>query len=256
MLAGHLLVLLAALTCLRLGWWQWNVAHATRGTAQNLGYALLWPVFAGAFIYMWLRFLHLESVRDAELTDDRVADEPSFGDGGGGGDGSGGGSRDGAGRSEGPRPGGGDGAAEVRADDARAQHPLGMTGTPARGKFTDGSFTDGPVTDGFVTDSPVTDRPFTDSSVTDGSDGESLGAPGDLDRTAPADDRPAGDEAAADPADLRRPRKARRPGRPAADMYTIAVATVGGEDDEDDSELAAYNRALAALAEQDRRRAR
>jgi hypothetical protein len=33
------------------------------------------------------------------------------------------------------------------------------------------------------------------------------------------------------------------------------VATVGG-DDEDDPELAAYNRALAALAEQDRRRAR
>ena len=36
---------------------------------------------------------------------------------------------------------------------------------------------------------------------------------------------------------------------------TISVAMVG-EDDEDDPELTAYNQALAALAEEDRRRAR
>ena len=65
-LAGHLLVLVAVLVCLRLGWWQWNVAHQTRGTIQNLGYALLWPVFGGAFIFMWLRFLYLEDERRAE----------------------------------------------------------------------------------------------------------------------------------------------------------------------------------------------
>ena len=65
-LAGHLLVLIAALVCLRLGWWQWNVAHLTRGTIQNLGYALLWPVFGGAFIFMWLRFLYLEDERRAQ----------------------------------------------------------------------------------------------------------------------------------------------------------------------------------------------
>jgi hypothetical protein len=62
-LAGHLLVLIAALVCLRLGWWQWNVTHETRGTIQNLGYAILWPVFGAAFIFMWLRFLYLEEDR-------------------------------------------------------------------------------------------------------------------------------------------------------------------------------------------------
>lgn len=63
-MVGHVLVLAAALTCLRLGWWQWTVFEAARGTGQNLGYSLLWPVFAGSFIYMWLRFLHLEGVHD------------------------------------------------------------------------------------------------------------------------------------------------------------------------------------------------
>lgn len=59
-------MLAAALTCLRLGWWQWDVFGEARGTGQNLGYALLWPVFAGSFIYMWLKFLHLEDLRLAE----------------------------------------------------------------------------------------------------------------------------------------------------------------------------------------------
>lgn len=60
---GHVLVLVVALTCLRLGWWQWDVFQEARGTGQNLGYAMLWPVFAGSFIYMWLRFLHLEGTQ-------------------------------------------------------------------------------------------------------------------------------------------------------------------------------------------------
>jgi hypothetical protein len=81
-LVGHVLVLAAALVCLRLGWWQWHVFEAVRGTAQNLGYALLWPVFAGSFIYMWLRFLQLESTRDAEgervsALDDASGDAPA-----------------------------------------------------------------------------------------------------------------------------------------------------------------------------------
>ena len=65
-IAGHLLVLAAALTCLRLGWWQWERAHDYDGTAQNLGYSLLWPAFAAAFIYMWIRFLKLEKIKQAE----------------------------------------------------------------------------------------------------------------------------------------------------------------------------------------------
>ena len=63
---GHLLVLAAVLTCLRLGWWQWDRSQEATGSAQNLGYALLWPAFGAAFIYMWLRFLQLEVIKDVE----------------------------------------------------------------------------------------------------------------------------------------------------------------------------------------------
>lgn len=71
-LLGHALVILAVLTCLRLGWWQWDRSQDSSGTAQNLGYALLWPAFGAAFIYMWARFLSLEKTKAAE---DAAADE-------------------------------------------------------------------------------------------------------------------------------------------------------------------------------------
>ncbi len=67
-----MLVFLAFLTCLRLGWWQWERTQETTGTAQNFGYALLWPAFGVAFIYMWVRFLRLEVIKDAE--DDEETD--------------------------------------------------------------------------------------------------------------------------------------------------------------------------------------
>ncbi len=63
-IAGHLLVLVAALVCLRLSWWQWERTHDPDGTIQNLGYAVLWPIFGASFIYMWIRFLNLEAARD------------------------------------------------------------------------------------------------------------------------------------------------------------------------------------------------
>ena len=72
-MAGHLLVLAAVLVCLRLGWWQWDRSQELTGTAQNLGYAFLWPAFAASFIYMWFRFLTLEAKRDQE--DDERLDE-------------------------------------------------------------------------------------------------------------------------------------------------------------------------------------
>jgi hypothetical protein len=166
-LLGHVLVLAAALTCLRLGWWQWDVTHEAHGTVQNLGYALLWPVFAGSFIYMWLRFLHLEAAREADGVPDAAA--PPAGD---------------------SIPDRGDGDREVAAPAAEpeSQH-----------------------------------EPGTD-----------------------ADRHP-------EPEDVAEPRRPRRE-RDRPRSVTIAVATVG--DDEDDPELAAYNEALAALAEQDERGAR
>ncbi len=65
-MVGHLLVLAAVLTCLRLGVWQWDRTQETTGTAQNFGYAVLWPAFGVAFVYMWIRFLKLEQIKDSE----------------------------------------------------------------------------------------------------------------------------------------------------------------------------------------------
>lgn len=80
-LVGHLVVLIAVLTCLRLGWWQWERAHEMTGSGRNLGYALLWPVFGAAFIYMWFRMLHLELVKDAEVADTGEGDDSPWPDG-------------------------------------------------------------------------------------------------------------------------------------------------------------------------------
>jgi hypothetical protein len=168
-MAGHLLVFAAFLTCLRLGWWQWGRTHETTGTAQNFGYALLWPAFGAAFIYMWVRFLHLEVLKDAEDDEDTER-----------------------------------GLREILEAGAvgSASPSAAASGSP------DGSST----------------NPDTSPDSAD-------------------------DEAAA----RRRDRLAHL--QKPSQGYTIAVATVGGED-EDDPELTAYNQALAALAEEDRRRAR
>jgi hypothetical protein len=168
-LLGHVLVLAAALICLRLGWWQWDVSRESRGTVQNLGYALLWPVFAGSFIYMWLRFLHLEGAREADGVPETGVEVP---------------------------------------DHARDMTPDLPSGTAG------------------------------------------LGAAGSPDQD-PAPDNGADPEAESEADSV--PSHSRR-GHDTPRGYTIAVATIG--DDEDDPELAAYNQALAALAEQDERGAR
>ena len=54
------LVAVAALGCLALGWWQWTRFESAGGTAQNLGYALQWPLFAGFVVYAYRRFVQLE----------------------------------------------------------------------------------------------------------------------------------------------------------------------------------------------------
>lgn len=160
-LVGHLLVVLAVLACLRLGWWQWERTREATGTAQNLGYALLWPCFGAAFIYMWVRFLQLERIRDrddAQAMDDDLA--------------------------------------EMLAGAAADAAPDGVPNPPA-------------------------------GSVAEAAD-------------------PAEPTAAAAPREQR--------SAPPSRAVPLSVAIVG-DDDEDDPELAAYNRALADLAEKDRRRA-
>lgn len=54
-------VVLAFITCLGLGWWQWERFSSAGGTFQNLGYAFQWPLFAFFFIHAYRRFVLLES---------------------------------------------------------------------------------------------------------------------------------------------------------------------------------------------------
>ncbi len=195
-MAGHLLVLAAFLTCLRLGWWQWGRTQETTGTAQNFGYALLWPAFGVAFIYMWVRFLHLEVLKDVEDDEDTERGLRELLD---------------QGLSEHDGVGGADPANGVSPDGSTACPPAGSALAGPRGPRG----------------SPVADS----------------GPDTDLDAV---DDDP----------ELRR-RRDRLAGhlQKPSQGITIAVATVNG-DDEDDPELTAYNQALAALAERERRRAR
>ncbi len=59
-LLGHLLALAAAATCVRLGWWQWQRAHSSAGSLQNLGYAVQWPAFALFVLLFWWRVVRDE----------------------------------------------------------------------------------------------------------------------------------------------------------------------------------------------------
>ncbi len=177
-----MLVVAAVLTCLRLGWWQWERTQQTTGTAQNFGYALLWPAFGAAFIYMWVRFLHMEVLKDIEDEQDTERGLRELLAGASGGATAGDGFRA-------PQPGSGFAADHSAAEGA---------------------------------------SPATELSADDGAD-DAL-------------------------SQRRRDRLGEYLQRPSQGV-TISVATVGGDDD-DDPELTAYNQALAALAEEDRRRAR
>lgn len=53
-------MVVAAATCLALGWWQLQRYESTSGTGQNLGYALQWPLFAAFVVFAYRRFLQLE----------------------------------------------------------------------------------------------------------------------------------------------------------------------------------------------------
>jgi len=176
-------VVLAVLVCLRLGWWQWDRTHESTGTAQNLGYAVLWPIFGAAFVYMWIRFLQLEVLKDAE--DDAELTELAAG---------------------------GPAAESIRP--MRTPVPLAEP-TEAVSTPTD-------VASHSAADEVRADGTMIDQAV------------------------------AVNASDTAQPNSRRTPSR----GYPVAVSTVGNETEEEDPELAAYNRALAALAERDNRRAR
>jgi DNA-binding transcriptional regulator of glucitol operon len=54
------LVVVAAVACLALGYWQWVTFESAGGTGQNLGYAFQWPLFAGFVVYAYRKFVQLE----------------------------------------------------------------------------------------------------------------------------------------------------------------------------------------------------
>lgn len=66
-----ILVIVAALTCLALGWWQWGRFQSGTGTGQNLGYALQWPLFAGFVVFAYVRFVRLEREADESPESER-----------------------------------------------------------------------------------------------------------------------------------------------------------------------------------------
>ncbi|MFC9519137.1 transcriptional regulator [Nocardiaceae bacterium NPDC056970] len=70
-----LLVVVASVGCLALGWWQWMRFEAVGGTGQNLGYAFQWPLFAAFVVYAYRRFVQLED-NDGESADP-AKDEPT-----------------------------------------------------------------------------------------------------------------------------------------------------------------------------------
>ncbi|MEV5837110.1 transcriptional regulator [Nocardia sp. NPDC052112] len=70
------LVIVAALACLALGWWQWERFESASGTGQNLGYALQWPLFAGFAVFAYFRFVRLESESEADANTAEPKAEP------------------------------------------------------------------------------------------------------------------------------------------------------------------------------------
>lgn len=68
------LVVVSALACLALGWWQWERFEAAGGNGQNLGYAFQWPLFAAFVVYAYRRFVQLED--DADPDEDGSAETP------------------------------------------------------------------------------------------------------------------------------------------------------------------------------------
>ena len=195
-IVGHLLVVLAVLVCLRLGRWQWDRMHEG-GTLQNFGYAVLWPVFGAAFVYMWFRFLQLEKLKDAEDDAELTA-----------------------------LAAGGHSLTDVEDDESDAVAPR-VVGplAEAQPEVPHAARTEGPPP---PVQSADPGRVAADETTahwsTDQTDDGHLPPTVRVSRTTPSTG------------------------------VTVGIATVG--DDDDDPELAAYNRALAALAEKDHRRAR
>jgi DNA-binding transcriptional regulator of glucitol operon len=70
------LVIVAALACLVLAWWQWQRYESVSGTGQNLGYALQWPLFAAFVVYAYRKFVRYEEEPPQPRKPDAVTEIP------------------------------------------------------------------------------------------------------------------------------------------------------------------------------------
>ncbi len=78
------LVIVGAVGCLALAWWQWTRFESASGSFQNLGYAMQWPLFAGFVVYAYYKFVRYEEappepVRSdiTEIPEDLLPQKPS-----------------------------------------------------------------------------------------------------------------------------------------------------------------------------------
>ncbi|WP_163757706.1 hypothetical protein [Mycobacterium botniense] len=70
------LVIIAAGSCLALGWWQWTRFQSAAGTFQNLGYALQWPMFAWFCVYAYRKFIRYEEAPREPLKNPALTEIP------------------------------------------------------------------------------------------------------------------------------------------------------------------------------------
>lgn len=69
-------MLVGALGCLALAWWQWTRFESASGTFQNLGYALQWPMFAGFVVYAYYQFVRYEDAPPEPVKHDAITEIP------------------------------------------------------------------------------------------------------------------------------------------------------------------------------------
>lgn len=74
-LAGHVVVAACVLAFCWLGWWQWERAQQVGGSAQNLGYALQWPLFAAFALFAWTKTIRLELDRSSSASPEPARSE-------------------------------------------------------------------------------------------------------------------------------------------------------------------------------------
>jgi DNA-binding transcriptional regulator of glucitol operon len=70
------LVIVGAVGCLALAWWQWSRFESASGSFQNLGYALQWPLFAGFVVYAYYKFVRYEEAPPEPRKDGTVTEIP------------------------------------------------------------------------------------------------------------------------------------------------------------------------------------